>query len=267
MKRKSISFYIFAERADEGVIRAVKNVYDFVDELIVRLDEKKEGAELLEEIDRQSKIKIFPQKFTDFADVRNFALSKVTGDWVLTLDSDEIFSRALLNNLARYVEDEKFDGYKFNRIHFYKSKEEARDPFQHLRLFRKTKGVKYTGSVHELLEGVERIYKCQSWKSVILHFNKYRDMVSKNKRYHAILEEELKLAKKGDYPQLVELAKFRLWCNENIDNPEHFKDLEKMSDLKQEFELKLKQVLKGRKHYHHDLAKLEHLRLETIKDK
>jgi len=254
-----ISFYTFSEVVDEGTLRAIKNVYNFVDELVVRLNKKNIGLSEIKKIDEKKKIKVINKDFTCFADIRNFCLANTLGDWILTLDSDEIFSAEFLKNIRKYVKNGDVSGYKIKRIHFYKTKNEAPDPFLHLRFFKKNHNTKYSGLVHELLSGVEKIKKINNNKEIIYHFNSFSDMLKKNQKYRTILKKELHLAQQKQDEDLIKLAKFRLWSNVNIDDPRNFSDRKKMDEIMGQFKIKLKKVLRGRTNYHEDLYRLEKL--------
>lgn len=258
---KKLSFYTVAERLAE-LQMSVNNVYEYVDEIILRVgpEETEESiSKFLKQHDKEDKVKIFKKKFTNFADIRNFALFKTTGDWVLTLDSDETFSEKSLKSLRKLIQQDKYDGYKFFRIHFYKTAKQAMDPFKHKYLFRRKAGVKYAGNVHELLTGIEKIMEITDRKMVIYHYNSYSYMIKNNKKYHSILLGELAAAKKAESTHLIDLANFRLWANANIDNPENFRDEKKMKELQSEFDKRLKAVLGNNTHYHAELAQLEKL--------
>lgn len=259
-----ISFYTFSEDISPGVIRAIKNVYQYVDDIVIRVG-KKENLDILSKIDPSNKVRVFQKKFTTFADVRNFCLSKTLFDWVLTLDDDETFSSIFLSSLAELKKDRKVFGYKINRIHFYHTKKEVFDPFKHLRFFKKNKGVRYLGRVHELLDGIEknRVKEISNINMTIFHFNKYKDMVLKNKKYLAILQDELAIAEKTKDSRLINLAEFRIWSNQNIDNVGNFYKLEKMKTIRKEFDARLEQVLGKDKNYHKRLMKLESIYLKS----
>jgi len=260
-----ISFYIFSENIDEGVIRATENVYNFVDEIIVRVGVSNDNQENLGSIDRDNKVKIIRKKFTTFAGIRNICLENCLNEWILTLDSDEVFSQDFLKKIRNYAKAEDIDGYKVKRIHFYGTKHEVFDPFSHLRFFRNSPKLKYLGLVHELLSGVNkaRVKEIGNNREVIYHYNQYEDMVSKNKEYRLLLKEEKKLAIESKDSNLIDLADFRLWSNANIDNPEHFQDKEKMQAIMTEFSKKLEEMLGGRENYHKELGRLERMRLKS----
>ncbi len=86
----------------------------------------------------------------DFAAARNESLKNTTGDWILYLDADERIEPAYHAELRRLIAGGKGDAFLLN----LKSRIGPREGAQyHLvsypRLFRKMKGVRFSGKVHE----------------------------------------------------------------------------------------------------------------------
>lgn len=261
-KRNSISFYCISPDLSVGLKRAIQNVYSFVDEIIIILGSDTKKAALPVYFDPQYKIKTFYKPFTYFAQMRNFALSKITGQWILTLDSDEIFSTKLLENVRILVQTKRYDGYKFHRVHFYQTPNETMDIFMHTRLFRAGK-VLYVGKVHELLDGLINIKEVMDTKQVILHFNRLSDMGKNNIKYLAILERELELAKKYKNERLRAATEFRIWANLHVDNIRIYKNPRLAQAIKREFYKRRDQLMKvlgNKKNYHEELLALEKLK-------
>lgn len=84
----------------------------------------------------------------DFSKARNYALSLCTGDWILTIDSDEKLESLdeLKDNL-----DEDYDALSCKVIWDVDKKSEHRQP----RVFKNHKGIHYEGRVHEYLVGAK----------------------------------------------------------------------------------------------------------------
>ncbi len=59
----------------------------------------------------------FCKEKRNFAKIRNFALSKATGDWILFIDADEVLSKELREFLLRrsFIYNDKYDAYAFSR--------------------------------------------------------------------------------------------------------------------------------------------------------
>ncbi len=88
------------EKYLDSCLNSVKNL---VDEIIV-VDMSSEGK--IKEIANKFKAKVFKHDFVNYVEpVRNFGISKATGDWILILDPDEEISTSLLECLKRIVTD------------------------------------------------------------------------------------------------------------------------------------------------------------------
>jgi len=93
------------------------------------------------------------RKLTNFADQRNFALTLAKFEWVLFIDSDEIVSEDLRNEIQHVIAtDSTINGYFLKRVDLLWNKTikygDGKD-IQLLRLAKKNTG-KWIGAVHEV---------------------------------------------------------------------------------------------------------------------
>lgn len=98
-----ITAVILAHNDEKIIERAIKSV-QFCDEVIVIDDESTD-----ETVKRAEKAgaKVYRRALKgDFAEQRNYGLSKATGDWVLFVDSDEIVSTELRKELTNVMQSE-----------------------------------------------------------------------------------------------------------------------------------------------------------------
>ncbi|OGK64997.1 hypothetical protein A2313_02720 [Candidatus Roizmanbacteria bacterium RIFOXYB2_FULL_41_10] len=258
-KQSKVSFYTFANKTDQPLLRAIKNVYNSVDKLVVVLNHKSLEYKQIKALDKENKIEIYNHRFRNYSQMRNFALSKIESGWVLILDSDETFSETFLKKIPHLVSSNEYSGYKVPRIHFYNTKYQTFDPFLHLRLYKKTPAIKYVGQVHEMLMNVKKVKKIVDPKMAINHYNSLSVMIKNNKKYHQMLLEYRKIANQYKDENLIKLSDFLIWCNQNIDNPLFFVHKKGLKKVQEEYQIRLKQILRGRKHYHRDIIKLNQL--------
>ena len=161
------------------VLDAIKSVYDSVSEII--LVNTSDRFEL--DIKGLDKVKLHWFKWCDdFGKARNFAVKKAKGDYILTIDSDEI----LKTDISKLTDE--FDFY-FADIY------NNGTPYKNIRLFRNHIGIKYDNMVHESVEN-----SCKSLKgaktNIIFEHSGYQlsqsEMRKKAERNYRILLKDKK---------------------------------------------------------------------------
>lgn len=97
----NISAVYCIHNGEEFLEKSLKSIRDFADEIIV-VD--LESTDKTIEIAKKYKVKIFKHKNLRYVEpVRNFGISKATGDWILVLDPDEELSSELKNLLKNEI--------------------------------------------------------------------------------------------------------------------------------------------------------------------
>ncbi|OHA14806.1 MAG: hypothetical protein A2909_01265 [Candidatus Tagabacteria bacterium RIFCSPLOWO2_01_FULL_39_11] len=102
---------------------------------------------------------------------KNFGFTKVTGDWILSLDADERLTPELIREIRSKISVNQFSGYEIPRknIIFGKwIKHSIWWPDYNLRLFRKGKGKFPLAHVHEKLQVKEEVGRL---KNPMIHYN------------------------------------------------------------------------------------------------
>jgi len=114
---------------------------------------------------------IFQRSWTGYADQKNFALSRTSCPWVLSVDADEVVSPVLQAEIrAHLAMDEAKDGYRIPRLSYYQGKwirHSGFYPDRQLRLFKRGRGRWIGGRVHERVE-IEGDVGCL--KNDLLHY-------------------------------------------------------------------------------------------------
>lgn len=103
------------------------------------------------EISRNYGAKTYFRKFDNFANQKNWAVSKARGDWILSLDADEEISVDLAKEIKEAVKNNQFVGYLIPRKNIILGKEIKHSrwsPDTHIWLWKKDFG-KWVGEVHE----------------------------------------------------------------------------------------------------------------------
>lgn len=186
----------------ERCIRSVKGVADeiivvdsFSDDNTVQLAEK-EGA------------RVFTNEFQGYIEQKNYAISKASNDYILSLDADEALSDELRSELLRIKADLRYDGYIFNRHNNYCGqwiKHSNWYPDKKLRLFNRTKG-KWGGiNPHDRWIMDSGTSTCRI-KADILHWviSSYEEHIEKVNRFSTIAALEYhKLGKRTSVVQMI----------------------------------------------------------------
>ena len=135
----------------------------------------------------------------DMASVRNDALDRATGDWVLMLDATQTLDPASVKRVRRLVEKDRFVGYAARELHQYGldgafSSVERRSVV----LFPRHPDLRYAGRVDEqLLPGPELRFRLARSR-VVLHQHDYSedrdDPVARARRHLPLLERSVREA-------------------------------------------------------------------------
>src|SRR6266571_6008151 len=101
----SVAVLIFCLNEVEGVLRNIRSMQEFVDEIILVDSSSPEDHEALRSLASPCSAKIYHALPLGFPEpLRPFGLSKVESDYVFMLDADEEASETLMSNL-RHLRD------------------------------------------------------------------------------------------------------------------------------------------------------------------
>lgn len=147
------------ERIIERTIDAIKNVKtchgtSFADEIIV-VDSGSTDKTL--EILKKYNVKVFHQDWLGYSDQKNLALSKCSGEWILSIDADEVINEDLKNEIIETIKNpNNFNGFKIAR-NFYIGDRLIKNggyyPDYQLRLFKRETNARFEKrAVHESIK-------------------------------------------------------------------------------------------------------------------
>lgn len=144
---------MITKNAERVIRHALKSVEELWDELVIVDSESKDGTV---EAAKMFTENVFVRPFhNDFSEIKNFGLSKISGDWVLSLDADEELSEEARQQVPNLIKNNKIDGYWLRRRTFVSANKYLRYglfyPDWQLRLFRNKKDYHFEGAVHEHL--------------------------------------------------------------------------------------------------------------------
>lgn len=143
-----ISAIVLTENSAAIVERVIKSVA-WCDEVIVIDDESIDHTvEIAKKYNAQVHVRPL---YDDFAAQRNFGLSKAKGDWVLFVDSDEVVTPELKNEILEKIKAD-YDGYFLKRRDFLFGRWLQHGETANVKLLRlaKMNAGKWVGKVHEV---------------------------------------------------------------------------------------------------------------------
>ena len=148
----AISICIISFNEEENIRRCLESC-QWADEIIV-VDSISQDRTV--EIAREYTDKVYQRKWSGFVDGKNFALSKATREWVLSLDADEEITSELRGEIQEEIGKEHAkEGYTVPRISFYQGRwirHSGFYPDRQLRLFKRDKGSWVGKRVHERVQ-------------------------------------------------------------------------------------------------------------------
>jgi len=187
---KGISAVIISRPEEEHIKNCLNSLRGIADEIIIVLDSKKKGNVFQEAKKRGAKI--FYRPFDNYSAQKNFAISKARGEWILSIDADEVVSPQLKSEVKRAAKDLSYNGYylpRENIIFGKKIKHAGWYPDYQLRFFVKGYG-EFSGLIHERVKvrgGVGYL------KAPLVHYN-YRSVggfLDRLNRYTTFEAEQL----------------------------------------------------------------------------
>jgi glycosyltransferase involved in cell wall biosynthesis len=200
----SLGCAIITYNEEDSLERTLKSV-QFCDEIVV-VDSY--STDNTVNIAKKYTDKVFFNKFLNYGTQKNFAIEKLSTDWVLSIDADEVVEDYLKGQILNATQNSLFDGYyiKIQLVFLGKALRFGGAQNWHLRLFKKN--LKFTESfVHEkvlskttsYLKGKILHYSYKNLSDYIEKLNKYTTIsasLKKNNKAHPFLRFNFELFKR-----------------------------------------------------------------------
>jgi glycosyltransferase involved in cell wall biosynthesis len=146
MNKLSVTVITLNEEAN--IKLCLESVKEVADEIII-VDSGSTDKTL--EIAKAFKPKVFFRKFDNYANQKNFAAQKATGNWIFSIDADEKITRELASQIRLAITSLHINGYLIPRRNFIlgaEIKHTRWSPDRHIWLWKKNSG-RWQGDVHE----------------------------------------------------------------------------------------------------------------------
>lgn len=203
--RPFISACLIVKNEENVIARCLDSIKGIVDEIII-VDTG--STDKTVEIVHDFVDEVFTYEWTDsFANARNFASSKATGEWILVLDADEYVDRDNLNETINSLKSNSLDSadaYIVKIYNFAGKYGEQVGRHESMRIYRNNGDVFFVRAIHEQLTRKDRTLGVASCGLILYHSGYLNHTVKekkKNDRNVPLVKSELdKAGAKGfDY--------------------------------------------------------------------
>lgn len=170
-----LSVTIIAKNEERTIAHVLRAVQPIADEIIF-VDSG--SIDQTVSIAKSFGVRFYHQDWLGYAAQKNRAIELATGDWILSLDADEVLTPGLVDEIAAILDSpvpDNVSGYKIPRVLFIGNEAVKRGGFYpdaQLRLFRRGRGKFEPRAVHEAVRVEGDVLKL---KNDILHYS-YSDV-------------------------------------------------------------------------------------------
>lgn len=178
----------------EKLKRCLKSLDNFAGEIVV-LDLGSKDQSIA--VCKQSGAQVFKHRFVAYVEqVRNEAVSKAQGEWILVLDPDEVVSDGLKKRLKEIVLENKYEAVNIPRKNVFFDHWIAHSnwwPDRHIRFFKKG-SVKWDGKIHKYPNVSGRVLNLPAEENLAIVHSGYKsaaEFIARQNRYSTIEAENL----------------------------------------------------------------------------
>lgn len=195
-----ISVCILTKNSSAALKATLDSVRSFTEVIILDNGSTDETCSLAESY---SNVKLIRTPFIGFGPLRNQAAGLARHDWILSLDSDEVLSTDLIQELSNLNKDRKI-AYSFPRHNYYRGKRIRGcgwDPEYVTRLYHRHSTRFSNALVHEALIA----NRCIQLQFPILHtpYRTTADFLSKMQHYSTLFAEQNQGKKKSSFIKAI----------------------------------------------------------------
>ena len=202
---------VLAVRNEEPMLERCLALLGFCDEIVVVVDSRTDDR--TEEIARQHTPHVWVEEFRDFADLKNAAIGRASGDWVLLIDADERVTPALASEIQSVLSRGPAEwAFRMEIVSFFLGRRMRHGGWQqwHARLVRR-EHARWRGAIHERLSiPDDRIGRLSQ---ELWHFShrSIEEMLAKTIRFGEVQSAE---RVERNHPRVTALRLFRVIARE-----------------------------------------------------
>lgn len=180
-----ISLCVITKNEEKNIETCINSVKNIVDEIVVidtgSIDNTVDIVQKL-----GGKVYYFDW-IDDFSAVRNYALSKVNGDWIIFLDADEYISKdslPMLKSVIQKAHKLKLDVIETDWININQVDQTFQSSMPIVRILKKSPLLRYKGKIHETIHKVKgNIKKLNAINTIkIFHVGYSADIIQEKKK-------------------------------------------------------------------------------------
>lgn len=188
----SVSVAIICKNASKTIEKTLQSV-KWADEIIVIDDQSTDNTQ---EIVKKYTNKVFSISTKNFSQKRNEALKRVTGEWILYIDADEVVTTSLKQEIENAIQHNP-KVYRLTRLNYFLGTPMYDDQVERLFPIKNLKS--WVGDVHESPEFEGEVADLQE---KLLHYT-HQDIFSMLEKTNQWSEIEADLRIKANHPQVA----------------------------------------------------------------
>ncbi|MDH2997493.1 glycosyl transferase [Pasteurellaceae bacterium LFhippo2] len=198
MNKLPISVTMLVKNAEKYLEQCLSALQDFSEIILLDNGSTDQTLEIAKKFDN---VKIHHHKFIGFGPMKNLAAEFATNDWVINIDSDEIFSEELIDEIRQIDLSDLHKVYAILRINHYRGKPIKTCgwyPDYVKRLYNRTVVRFNDKQVHESLEIPETAEVKRLEKSFLHYsFDGAEGLINKMQQYTTLFAEQQKFRKRA----------------------------------------------------------------------
>ncbi len=186
----SLGCAIIAYNEEKNIEKTLQSV-SFCDEIVV-VDSG--SSDNTVQIAKKYTDKVYYQEWLGYGKQKNFAISRLNTDWVLSIDADEVVGKKLAAEIKTTIRNTKQEAFLINIQLVFMGKKlrfGGTYPDYHLRLFKKGSFFFDESDIHE---GIQTDRKAIKLKNTILHYSydSLQDYLQKFNSYTTLIAQKHK---------------------------------------------------------------------------